>query len=82
MAAKLTLTIEQNVIKVAKSYAQKKGRSLSDIVENYLRTLASKENQTEEISPRVKRLVGAIKLRDDFDYKKSLEDEVVKKYGK
>ena len=40
----------------------RKGRSLSDLVENYLRTLSSGEDPKEEISPRVKRLVGSIKL--------------------
>ncbi len=39
MTTKLTLTIEQDVIKTAKIYAQKKGRSLSDLIENYLKTL-------------------------------------------
>jgi Family of unknown function (DUF6364) len=82
MTTKLTLTIEQRVIKTAKKYAQKKGRSLSDLVENYLRTLSTGENQIEEISPRVKRLIGSIKLPDNFDYKQSLGDAIVKKYNK
>jgi hypothetical protein len=82
MTTKLTLTIEQGVITTAKKYAQQKGRSLSDLVENYLRTLSAKENKAAEISPRVKRLVGSIKLPEDFDYKKSLQDAITKKYGK
>jgi hypothetical protein len=82
MTTKLTLTIEQRVIKTAKKYAQKKGRSLSDLVENYLRTLSTGEGQTEEISPRVKRLIGSVKLPKDFDYKKALGDAIVKKYSK
>lgn len=82
MTTKLTLTIEADVIRTAKSYAQKKGRSLSDLVENYLKTLASKDTPSEELSPRVKRLVGAVKLPKKFDYKQALEEEVQKKYGK
>lgn len=82
MTTKLTLTIEQRVIKTAKKYAEKKGRSLSDLVENYLRTLSTGDNQIEDISPRVKRLIGSIKLPENFDYKKSLGDSIVKKYGK
>lgn len=82
MLTKLTLTIEQNVIKGAKVYAQKKGRSLSNIVENYLKTLAARENSTQVVSPRVKRLVGAVKLPDDFDYKRSLEQALAEKHGK
>jgi len=36
MNTKLTLTIEESIIEKAKSYARKNGRSLSDIIENYL----------------------------------------------
>lgn len=82
MLTKLTLTIEQNVIKGAKVYAQKKGRSLSNIVENYLKTLAAKENSTQAVSPRVKRLIGAVKLPDDFEYKRSLEAALTEKHRK
>lgn len=39
MNTKLTLTIEQSVIEKAKKYASQKGRSLSDIVENYLKVV-------------------------------------------
>jgi hypothetical protein len=82
MTTKLTLTIEQGVITKAKIYAQKKGRSLSSLVENYLVSLDTKDNREKAVSPRIKRLRGAIKLPADFDYKKSLETELSKKYGK
>lgn len=81
MTTKLTLTIEQDVIKTAKIYAHKKGRSLSELIENYLRTLTDKEKDAEELSPRVKRLVGAVKLPKNFDYKKALEEAIIKKHG-
>lgn len=82
MTTKLTLTIEQDVIKTAKTYAQKKGRSLSELIENYLKTLTTKDKQPDELSPRVKRLVGSVKLARDYDYKKALQDELIKKHGK
>lgn len=82
MTTKLTLTIEKDVIETAKSYAQKKGRSLSGLVENYLKSLSGDENEAGNLSPKVKRLLGAIKLPDDFDYKENLGDEIEKKYGK
>lgn len=80
MITKLTLTIEQQVIKSAKKYAQRKGRSLSDLVENYLRSLSGGEDLKGEISPRVKRLMGSIVLPENFDYKKALGEEIIKKY--
>ena len=41
MLAKLTLTIDRSVIEQAKEYAQKKNRSVSRIVEEYLKTIAT-----------------------------------------
>lgn len=82
MTTKLTLTIEQDVIKVAKTYAQRKGRSLSDLIESYLKTLTTKSSDDNDLSPRVKKLRGAIKLPKDFDYKNTLTDELTKKYSK
>jgi predicted HicB family RNase H-like nuclease len=38
MTTKLTLTIDDAVINTAKNYAQKTGKSLSSIVENYLKS--------------------------------------------
>jgi hypothetical protein len=78
MTTKLTLNIEDQVIKSAKPYAKEKGRSLSELVENYLRTISTGEDSKEEISPRVKRLVGSIKLTENIAYIKSLSDAITK----
>ena len=43
MKTKLTLTIEQKIIERAKEYAKGKNRSLSDIIENYLKILTEQE---------------------------------------
>ncbi len=82
MITKLTLTIEQEVIKTAKTYAQKKGRSLSELIENYLMALSSRDKNSDELSPRVKRLKGSVKLNSDFNYKKSLEEQIIKRHSK
>lgn len=82
MTTKLTLTIEQDVIKVAKAYAQQKGRSLSELIESYLKTLTAKTSAEEDLSPKVKKLMGSVKLPKDFDYKKTLAEELSKKYAK
>jgi hemerythrin superfamily protein len=81
MNTKLTLTVERSVIENAKKYAKKNGRSISDIVENYLKVLTAKERATEkELSPLVKSLKGAFKAPSDFDYKKELAEELSGKY--
>ena len=47
METKLTLSIDKQVIVRAKKYAKQQGRSLSDIVENYLKLLTSEIKKTE-----------------------------------
>ncbi len=81
MNTKLTLTIEQEIIRKAKDYAKSKNRSLSDIIENYLKILTISEIAEEkEISPEIKSLRGSFKMPKDFDYKKELRDRLEKKY--
>jgi hypothetical protein len=83
MNTKLTLTIDKEIIAQAKKYATEKGRSLSDMVENYFKFLTESklEEKPETLSPRVKRLKGILKVKSDFDYKKILDEERIKKYG-
>ena len=71
MNTKLTLTIEQSIIEKAKSFAKDKGRSLSDIIENYLKII-TQENSTKEteITPLVQSLQGSFKAPENFDYNK------------
>jgi len=82
MTTKLTLTIEDKVIKTAKRYAEKRGRSLSGLVENYLKTLSTDSESPDELGTRVKKLRGAVKLPKDFEYKAALKDAISKKYSK
>lgn len=83
MSTKLTLTLEKEVIDVAKAYAKEKGHSLSELVENYFKLLTSnsKTKQKPRLSPKVQSLKGILKVDTDFDYKKILEDEINKKHG-
>lgn len=48
MNTKLTLTLEQTVIKKAKKYAKDNERNLSDLIENYLKAL-TKESDANEV---------------------------------
>ena len=51
MNTKLTLTVDESIIEKAKLYAKSKGRSLSDVIENYLKLLISEETNTIEKTP-------------------------------
>jgi len=82
MNTKLTLTLKKEIIEQAKKYASEKGRSLSEMVENYFKYLTELklEEKPEKLSPRVKKLRGIVKVNPDFDYKKILDEERVKKF--
>lgn len=81
MDAKLTLNIDKDVAHKAKVYAKNEGRSLSDLVENYLKLLTKNSTvEDSEYSPRVKSLLGSISFPKDFDYKKELAESLAKKY--
>ena len=80
MNTKLTLTIEQSIIEKAKLYAKEKGRSLSDIIENYLKVITSEQRTKEEFSPLVNSLRGSFKTPENFDYKKELSQGLSEKY--
>jgi hypothetical protein len=81
MNTKLTLTIEDSLIEKAKEYAKGKGRSLSDIVENYLRVITKDENiKVIDSTPIATSLRGSFKAPKDFDYKEELSKGLSKKY--
>lgn len=81
MNTKLTLTIGNDVIEKAKKYAKSSERSLSNLVENYLKAL-TKENDTSkiELTPMVKSLKGAFHAPKNMDYKKELAKKLSEKY--
>jgi len=80
MATKLTLTVEEKIIAKAKSYAKQTGRSLSELVENYLHTLTAEDKNTQQVSPKLKKIIGVVKLPDDFDEERELRTYYEKKH--
>jgi len=81
MSTKLTLTVEKAVIVKAKEYAKQKGRSLSEIIENYLKAITTEDhNESIETSPIVKSLRGSFKMPKDFDYREELTKALSEKY--
>lgn len=83
MSNKLTLSIEQDVIEKAKRYAKSQGRSLSNIIEEYLKSISSetKVNEKQELSDILQELQGSIKLPKDMkSYKEVLKDALLEKY--
>lgn len=52
MPTKLTLTLEKEIIEQAKAYAQAHNRSLSNLIEEFLRTIIKADQETGiELTP-------------------------------
>ncbi len=81
METKLTLRLNENVIKRAKEYARNHKISLSKMIESYLDSVTKqKDEKNTIITPLVESLSGVINLPDDFDYKKEYRDHISDKY--
>jgi len=80
MTTKLTLTVEKEVIEKAKSYAKQTGRSLSDIIEKYLESITKEEQTQKNLTPKLKKIVGVVKLPKNFDEEKELKAYFEKKH--
>ena len=79
MTTKLTLTVNKTTIERAKSYAKKTGRSLSELIGNYLENI-TQENTHSDLSPKLRKLVGSVQLPADFDEDKELRSVIEKKH--
>ena len=84
MNTKLTLSLEKEVIEQAKIYAKGTGRSLSEMVENYFKSLVTNSNKKTDIDieDRLKKITGIVKLPPDFDEKKAVQEYLEEKYLK
>ena len=84
MDVKLTLKLNKEVIEKAKDYASSQKRSLSRLIESYLKSLTDTDNipsQNDiEISPFVKSMQTGVKIPADLDDKKAYGDYLTEKY--
>jgi Family of unknown function (DUF6364) len=84
MDTKLTLKLDKYVIEKAKEYASSHKKSLSKMIESYLKSLIDKEppdlKDEIKISPFVKSMTSGVKIPVNFDYKKEYGDYLSEKY--
>jgi len=75
---KLTLRLEERLIRNAKHYSRQRGKSLSQLVADFFRLIEGEEEAAEtEISPRVRALIGSLRGIDltEEDYRRHLEEK-------
>ena len=77
MQTKLTLRLEEELIRKAKRFSKKSGKSVSTIVADYFDKLdAPPPEETEAVTPKVAALRGILKKTDvgEKDYYSHLEE--------
>jgi hypothetical protein len=68
MASKLTLNIDPKVVEAAKKYSEKKGVSISKLVEQYLRKITGKQSVRRSEKTSLMKLKGILgKIPADFN---------------
>ncbi len=83
MATRLNITVDKTVVEEAKRYAKKQNKSLSSLIEEYLKSLISSRKKEIEPGPLVKSLWGSVKpLPEDKNYNDLIEEEILKKHLK
>ena len=76
MNSKLTLRLEDDLIRSAKRYSSKSGKSLSRLVADYFALIEAREGGAGTgLSPRVRSLFGALagSSASEQDYRRHLE---------
>ena len=86
MNTKLTLKLDKNVIEKAKIYAAQHKHSLSFMIENYLKAVTSMEKAESATDVKISEFVKSIaiegvNLPEDFNYKKEIQEILLKKYS-
>lgn len=80
MDKKLTLSVDAEVIKKAKLYANQHQVSLSRLIEAYLSALIENKPRDVEITPLVRSLSGVVELPDGIDYRSDYANYLTEKY--
>jgi hypothetical protein len=81
MNTKLTLSIDDKIIKQAKEFAKQRNKSLSKLIEDYLGGIISKTPSNDEnIPPVTKKLAGILKGKKEINTKNDISTFLENKY--
>lgn len=82
MSTNLTLSLDTKVVEQAELYANAHGKSLTAMLEEYVRLLVlAQQPELPELPPNLARLRGAITLPEGTDYKQALADAIQERHG-
>ena len=81
--AKLTLRPTKEVIDLAREMAKEDNTSITQMFSSFILSRNRQKNKHKEIpaGPLTESLIGIVKVPEDWDYKKEMEDIFSEKYG-
>ena len=79
--AKLTLSVDEQVVAQAKAFASQHDTSVSKLVENYLASVATRDSAGGELPPVLKSLRGSLRPHPDADVRREYREYLLKKYS-
>jgi hypothetical protein len=85
MKEKLTLSIEKETKKRAKRYAKAEGRSISEMVQEFLDAIAQTDDWQPPEGSITAELAGSLELPEKYegmDYKQIIQDVLIEKYDR
>jgi hypothetical protein len=80
MNAKLTLSLDRSIIEQAKEFSRSHHKSLSKLIEGYLRQVTHSNDAPKHVTPLVAKLSGVIDARKLGDHKSDYAEYLSDKY--
>jgi len=80
MNAKLTLSLDRDIIEQAKEFSRSHHKSLSKLIEGYLRQVVQGDEAVKQTTPLVARLSGVIDATKLGNHKSGYADYLTEKY--
>jgi hypothetical protein len=78
----LTLSLDSDIIALAKKQAEEAEISISEMFSNFIKAKANIRMKVKtELGQLTQELTGILKVPPEFDYKETLTDALMEKYG-
>jgi hypothetical protein len=81
MKTRLNITIEENLLDKVKAYAAKQNSSVSQLVEDYFKTITRRSRKKSLLDIIDELPKPKVNLPKDFDFKEEYYKQRAKKYG-
>lgn len=77
MNTKLTLRMDENIVRKAKMEAKRRGKSVSQMVAEFIESIGLQQNSEKDLPPTTASLIGILKGKEisEEDYKTHLREK-------